>query len=64
MVVDEYQLLLESKGGTIICGCCAKCLLHVLEILIKIIIPCFSFLLLESMCSNAMPLQLQVPHGV
>ena len=40
------------------------CLLHVLEVLIKVIIPCFSFLLLPSMCSKAMPLQLQVSHGV
>ena len=35
------------------CGCDAKCLLHVLEVLIKVTIPCFSSLLLHSMCSNA-----------
>ena len=46
------------------CGCDAMCLLHVLEVLIKVTIPCFSSSLLHSMCSNAMPLQLQAFHGV
>ena len=64
--VSEHQLsvLPEFKGGTFTCSCNAEYPLQVLQLLAKVIMSCFSFMLSDLSCSNAIPLQLQRPYVV